>query len=381
MGAAVLWAQSSADFGLSKRRALQLGGLNRRKRQDLSKRCGVSVCFGRRKRSVSFGKRGPAPTRVSPQENDGESGRVRGAQEASSSSSSTAASGVVAELDARGQAFRLLAVFAGAGAVETAYLTLSKVFSSSVFCPSSGCETILTSRYAEILGLPTSLFGFATYSAVSYLSWLAATEKGKGYRLGVLGGSTVLGSVSAFLGYVLATQFPDETCLWCLSSCFFSAACFVLALWASSEDGDPVKTTIPPVVISPLIVSSLVFAFGLGPLDPSTAEDLTEIPFREPVVNTESSQEALDLVKKLNEAGAKMYGAFWCSHCFEQKQVFGKEAMKDFPYVECFPAGYKKGMEQEKVCESADVRGYPTWVINGERIEGDQTLEELEAKL
>jgi len=157
---------------------------------------------------------------------------------------------------------------------------------------------------------------------------------------------------------------------------------FALALWATSEEGDPVKTTIPPVVISPLIVSSLVFAFGLGPLDASTAlEDVTEIPFREPIVNTESSREALDLVTKLNKAGAKMYGAFWCSHCFEQKQVFGKQAMSEFPYVECFPAGYKKGIDQEKVCEEADVRGYPTWVIKGEKIEGDQTLQELEAKL
>ena len=50
----------------------------------------------------------------------------------------------------------------------------------------------------------------------------------------------------------------------------------------------------------------------------------------------------MELAKRLKAAGARMYGAFWCSHCFEQKQAFGKEAMADFPYVECYPDGYYK---------------------------------------
>lgn len=55
-----------------------------------------------------------------------------------------------------------------------------------------------------------------------------------------------------------------------------------------------------------------------------------------------SSGQALSLSKRLQEAGAKMYGAFWCSHCLDQKQEFGKEAMSSFPYVECFPNGWKR---------------------------------------
>lgn len=37
-----------------------------------------------------------------------------------------------------------------------------------------------------------------------------------------------------------------------------------------------------------------------------------------------------------------MYGAFWCTHCYDQKQEFGAQAMAEFPYVECFPEGWKK---------------------------------------
>merc|ERR1711977_456718 len=74
-------------------------------------------------------------------------------------------------------AFRILSVLAGAGAVETAYLTFTKVFSSSVFCPTAGCETILTSRYSELFGIPVSFFGCLTYAGVAYLSSLAVKER------------------------------------------------------------------------------------------------------------------------------------------------------------------------------------------------------------
>lgn len=61
-----------------------------------------------------------------------------------------------------------------------------------------------------------------------------------------------------------------------------------------------------------------------------------------PAVTTQSSSRGEQLAKRLKEAGAKMYGAFWCSHCHEQKEAFGSAAMKDFPYVECYPDGFHK---------------------------------------
>lgn len=46
-----------------------------------------------------------------------------------------------------------------------------------------------------------------------------------------------------------------------------------------------------------------------------------DLPPLEPEVSTSSSPKELSLAKHLRSIGAKMYGAFWCSHCFEQKQV------------------------------------------------------------
>jgi hypothetical protein len=59
-------------------------------------------------------------------------------------------------------------------------------------------------------------------------------------------------------------------------------------------------------------------------------------------VATSSTPEAVGLAKRLSAAGARMYGAFWCSHCYEQKEAFGREAVGSLPYVECFPEGWKK---------------------------------------
>ena len=59
-------------------------------------------------------------------------------------------------------------------------------------------------------------------------------------------------------------------------------------------------------------------------------------------VTTQSTERGQQLAKRLKDAGAKMYGAFWCSHCHEQKEYFGSQAMRDFPYVECYPNGFHK---------------------------------------
>ena len=77
-----------------------------------------------------------------------------------------------------------------------------------------------------------------------------------------------------------------------------------------------------------------------------------------PDVTTQSSSRSEQLAKRLKDAGAKMYGAFWCSHCHEQKEAFGSQAMKDFPYVECYPDGFHK--VRTTVCEQMSLNSRVT---------------------
>jgi len=75
-----------------------------------------------------------------------------------------------------------------------------------------------------------------------------------------------------------------------------------------------------------------------------------------------------------------MYGAYWCSHCFNQKQTLGKEVFAQglVNYVECD----KQGMDSEFLtCREKDVPGYPTWEVAGKLYPGEKTLEELEKLL
>jgi hypothetical protein len=80
--------------------------------------------------------------------------------------------------------------------------------------------------------------------------------------------------------------------------------------------------------------------------------------------------------KCLSDKGLKMYGAYWCPHCKEQKEMFG-DAWQHVVYVECsLPGG--KGQTEE--CKNAGITAYPTWELpDGKRIQGLLSLEQLSA--
>jgi hypothetical protein len=78
----------------------------------------------------------------------------------------------------------------------------------------------------------------------------------------------------------------------------------------------------------------------------------------------------------LTERGVKMYGAWWCPHCVEQKEKFGA-SFEYAPYVECGIKGQTQG--QSQVCKDENVKHYPTWQFppTGERVERIFSLDEL----
>jgi hypothetical protein len=76
----------------------------------------------------------------------------------------------------------------------------------------------------------------------------------------------------------------------------------------------------------------------------------------------------------LSSSGVKMYGAFWCPHCKDQKESFGS-SFKYVDYVEC---STPDGNSQTQACIDAGIQSYPTWEFkNGTRQEGVLTFDEL----
>jgi hypothetical protein len=78
----------------------------------------------------------------------------------------------------------------------------------------------------------------------------------------------------------------------------------------------------------------------------------------------------------LGDRGLKMYGAFWCEHCADQKKKFSA-SFEYAPYVECGVKGDTRAVAQ--ACKDAGIKHYPTWQFppTGERVERVFTLEEL----
>jgi hypothetical protein len=78
----------------------------------------------------------------------------------------------------------------------------------------------------------------------------------------------------------------------------------------------------------------------------------------------------------LTDRGVKMYGAYWCPHCQEQKEKFDA-SFEYAPYIECGVQG--DAHAQSQACKEANVKHYPTWQFPpiGERVERVFTLQEL----
>lgn len=79
----------------------------------------------------------------------------------------------------------------------------------------------------------------------------------------------------------------------------------------------------------------------------------------------------------LEDKGAVFYGAFWCTHCQNQKELFGS-SQKYLPYVECSTVD---GKSQLPVCQEKQIQGYPLWEFSdGSKLSGEIPLETLAEK-
>jgi len=78
----------------------------------------------------------------------------------------------------------------------------------------------------------------------------------------------------------------------------------------------------------------------------------------------------------LSDRGVKMYGAWWCPHCEEQKEKFGAS----FEYVTFVECGVKGDLHaRSQACKDENIQHYPTWQFppTGERVERVFSLQEL----
>lgn len=288
----------------------------------------------------------------------------------------------------------LIAAIAGLGALTTIYLTVVKLSQSTVACPTNSCDLVLASPYATVFGQPLALFGFLAYTSIVIfaLAPLAVDAiKQKELRsnlenwtwLLLLAGAVAMSVFSGYLIYLLLFQIK-AVCLYCIASALFSITLLLLTILGRTwEDIGQIIFTGIVVGMVTLIGTLGVYARVNQPAATTgtTAATSAQIsPTGSPTpgvgwsITTTSGEAEIALARHLTQIGAKEYVAWWCPHCHEQKQLFGKQAYSDITHVECDPNGKNA---RPDLCQAANVQSFPTWVIKGKTTAGVQSLEEL----
>lgn len=255
-----------------------------------------------------------------------------------------------------------LFVLALLGMALSGYLSISAWRGGDVaFCvEGAGCDIVLNSRWSTLLGMPTSFWGFLTYALLAAVAWNrnAADRWRWAWVISLFG--------LVFSLYLTAISFfvLQAACPYCLTSLGLMAAIFIwttlqkpATLANFSWQSFATKSAGAAAII--IVGLHLHYAGYLG--TPPKEED--------PWIRS--------LAEHLSKSDAKFYGASWCPHCTEQKHLFGSSE-KRIPYVECSPGGPKA--PQAPACKERNIQSYPTWIINGQRYNGVQPLDQL-AKL
>ncbi len=271
-----------------------------------------------------------------------------------------------------------MAVLATVGAIDTGSITLKRWgLLGSLSCPggADGCDKVLGSAWGTVLGQPLSLYGFLAYSAVLLLALLPLVLRGElRTRLaqlsnwGLLLLSTGMATFSLVLMGVMVLKI-QAFCFFCVLSASLSLTLFVLALlgveWADRGQ------LLFRVVLVALVVGLVGLGWAAAVDQPADQGGGPGVPL---AVTTASTPQTISLADHLRDSGAVMYSAWWCPHCHDQKQLFGKEAAARLEVIECAPDGRNS---QKALCDSKKLEGFPTWEINGKLDSGVKSLQEL----
>ena len=245
------------------------------------------------------------------------------------------------------------------GMALTAYLTVTAWQEKLVAgcAVGSACDAVLSSRWSTLFGTPTSFWGFLTYALLVLIAWNKRSDSQWKF-------AWIISLFGLFYSLYLTSVSWFElraACPYCLSSLALMTAIFITVAmqrpshlpgfswgsWLAKTGGGALV-----IVLALHLHYAGYWGKTAGPEDPWIR----------------------GLADHLSKTNAKFYGASWCPHCSEQKEMFGS-SVKRLPYVECSPGG--PGTPQASVCTQAGVESYPTWTINGQRFVGTQSLENL----
>lgn len=107
----------------------------------------------------------------------------------------------------------------------TGYLLWVRAAGSTLSCSTGGCETVQSSSYSELVGVPVAALGLAAYAVLLVTALMPG-------QLARLSGAVVALAGFVFSAYLVAVQVVviGALCDWCLASDAVTTALAALAL-------------------------------------------------------------------------------------------------------------------------------------------------------
>jgi uncharacterized membrane protein/predicted DsbA family dithiol-disulfide isomerase len=137
---------------------------------------------------------------------------------------------------------------------SVAILTLH--FDSSAICSGGGCNAVLTSTYAQFLGIPVSIFGLSYYLVILILALRFWKSKVKSHIDWIFNLSTIGVLVSLYLTFIQGVII-NQWCPYCLLSASVSFSIFALSFWSKRKQSHPLFSF--PNLKSESAILSIVF--------------------------------------------------------------------------------------------------------------------------
>ncbi|HRD41381.1 MAG TPA: vitamin K epoxide reductase family protein [Prochlorococcaceae cyanobacterium AMR_MDS_5431] len=258
----------------------------------------------------------------------------------------------------------VIIILATIGIVDTATITLSHwEWITSITCNSSNqdCEKALQSAWGFVFGQPLSLFGLLAYSVILFSTAISIVLPKKRTmrmhfwnRRGPFFVSLIMANFSLLLMSLLVFKI-QVFCFFCLLSGTLSIALLLLnAIKIPKEEYDQLifDSTLMSLFISTV---GLIWAITV---------DLSSIDYsRQPIgiaptiVRTSTSSK-IALAEYLSQSDITLYSVYWCPHCHDQKELFGREAAGRLRIIEC---GIEGENNQHSNCLKEGITGFPSW--------------------
>src|SRR3989344_8989939 len=126
----------------------------------------------------------------------------------------------------------ILLALALVGVGDAFYLSYFQYLNLIPTCAIGGCETVLTSEYSKLFGIPWSYIGLVYYAYMLCLSVLLIIDPtSRGLKLGALAYTGIGVLYSAWAIFYIQLSVIGALCQYCAISAFITLLLFITAIW------------------------------------------------------------------------------------------------------------------------------------------------------